>query len=118
MKSKKALKASYKEMKFPMGVFQIINKTNGKVLVDSSLNMPAKWNRHLTTLKFGSHRNKALQQDWNQLGAESFEYGILSEIAYEDATVDYGKEVEILEELFLEELQPFGEKGYNKIKKK
>jgi len=105
-------------MKFPMGVFQLKNKTNGKILVDGSLNMPAKWNRHLTTLKFGSHKNKNLQQDWNQLGADAFEYSILSEIAFENATVDYSKEVEILKELFLEELQPFGEKGYNKVKKK
>lgn len=114
MKSKKELKAAYKEMKFPMGVFQIKNKTNGKLFVDSSLNMPAKWNRHHVQLKFGSHRNKILQQEWNQFGAAAFEYKILSEIPFKDATVDYGKEVEILEELYLEELQPFGEKGYNK----
>lgn len=118
MKTKKELKTAYKALKFPMGVFQIKNKTNGKLLVDSSLNMPAKWNRHHTTLKFGSHRNKALQQEWNQYGATSFEYSILEEIPFKDATVDYGKEIEILEVLFLEELQPFNEKGYNKIKKR
>jgi len=113
MKSKKELKAAYKELKFPMGVFQIKNTVNGKIFVDRSLNMPAKWNRHHVQLKFGSHRNKILQQEWNQFGAEAFEYAILEEIAFKDATVDYGKEIEILEEILLEELKPFGDKGYN-----
>lgn len=118
MKTKKELKAAYKELKFPMGVFQIKNKTNGKIFIDSSLNIPAKWNRHQAQLKFGSHRNKVLQQEWNHFGADTFEYVVLEEIPFEDANVDYGKEVEILEGLFLEQLQPYGEKGYNKIIKK
>ncbi len=118
MKSKKELKAAYKELKFPMGVFQIKNKTNGKLFIDSSLNMPAKWNRHQAQLKFGSHRNKALQKEWNHFGANAFEYAILEEIPFEDATVDYGQEVEILEEIFLEKLQPYGGNGYNTSKSK
>lgn len=42
MKSKKELKSVYKEMKFPMGVFQIKNKVNGKIFIEGSLNIPAK----------------------------------------------------------------------------
>lgn len=118
MKTKKELKSEYKEMKFQMGVFQIKNTANGKILIDSSTNIPAKWNRHHAQLKFGSHRNKVLQQEWNKFGTMAFEYTVLSEIEYKDADVDYNKEVEILEELYLEELQPFGEKGYNKPSKK
>lgn len=118
MKTKKELKAAYKELKFPMGVFQIKNKTNGKIFIDRSLNMPAKWNRHHAQLKFGSHRNKVLQQEWNQFGATAFEYTVLEEILFDDPSVEYDKEVLILEEIFLEKLQPFGEKGYNKVSKK
>ncbi|GEM_PF-5308046 len=38
--TKKELKNQYKETKFPMGVFQIKNQVNGKILIDSGLNMP------------------------------------------------------------------------------
>lgn len=112
--TKKELKNQYKETRFPMGVFQIKNQINGKVLIDSSLNMPAKWKRHLTELKFGSHRNKTLQQEWKEFGETAFVYEVVAELAYKNATENYGKEVTILAELYVEELMPFGEKGYNK----
>ena len=115
--TKKELKNQYKERRFPMGVFQIKNEANGKILLDSGLNMPAKWKRHLTELKFGSHRNKVLQQEWKQFGETAFVYEVVAELEYKSTTEDYGKEVAILAELYLEELMPFGEKGYNKVPK-
>lgn len=116
--TRKELKNQYKETKFPMGVFQIKNEANGKVLIDSGLNMPAKYKRHLTELKFGSHRNKVLQQEWNQFGETAFVYEEVAILEYKSATEDYGKEVAILAVLYLEELMPFGEKGYNKPSKR
>ncbi len=116
--TKKELKNQYKETKFPMGVFQIKNQVNGKILLDSGLNMPAKWKRHLMELKFGSHRNKVLQQEWKQFGATVFVYEVVAALEYKSATEDYGKEVATLAELYLEELMPYGEKGYNKPSKR
>ena len=101
-------------MKFPMGVFQIRNKSNGKIFVDGHSNLDAIWNQHRTQLKFDSHRNTELQNDWNKYGEENFIYEILSELNQEDDNVDYTKELITLTEMYLEELQPFGEKGYNK----
>ncbi|WP_298285069.1 hypothetical protein [uncultured Lutibacter sp.] len=49
-------------MKPPMGVFQIKNLNTNKVLIDSSIDMVFKWNRHKMELKFGNHRNKKLQK--------------------------------------------------------
>ena len=114
--TKKELKNQYKELKFPMGVFQIKNQINGKILLDSGLNMSAKWKRHLTELKFGSHRNKVLQQEWNQFGENAFVYEVIAELEYKDPTENYGKEVAVLETMYLEELAPFGKKGYHKLK--
>ena len=66
-------------------------------------------------LNFGNHPNKELQNEWNEYGEESFEYEILSEIREKDAEErDYKKEIKDLEELYIEEMQSFGEKGYNK----
>lgn len=115
MKTQKELKEAYKLMKFPMGVFQIRNTVNGKIFVDSSNNLDAIWNRYRAELGFGSHPNKALQQDWNTYGEENFRYEILSVLEQKegDTATDYAKEVKVLEAMYKEELQPYGEKGYN-----
>ncbi len=57
MKTKKELKDEYKQMKFPMGVFQIRNIRNNKVFIDNSINMKSKLNRHKMELKYGNHRS-------------------------------------------------------------
>ena len=97
-----------------MGVFQIKNKVNGKIFVDGNNNLNKIWNRHKTELKFGSHRNKEMQNDWNKYGEENFVYEIISELNQENEKLDLNHELKILTNLYLEELQPFGEKGYNK----
>lgn len=105
-------------MKFPAGVFQIRNISNGKIYIESSTNLNAIWNRHKTQLKFGSHPNEELQKDWNLLGEDNFVYEIISEIDQkDDQLIDLAKQTKQLEQLFLEELQPYDEKGYNRRKK-
>lgn len=105
MKTRKELKDAYKQMKTPMGVFQIRNIATNKILVDHSTDMASKWNRHKTELKFGSHRNKALQKDWNDLGEAQFVFEVLSELKMPDAeNVNYRKELQTLQLMVLEEL--------------
>ena len=117
MSSNKQLKEEYKQKKFKVGVFQIRNTVNGKIFVGSSVNLDAIWNRNKGELKFNGHRNKQLQEEWNSFGEENFVYEILSEIEQKDGdNLDYNKEAKKLEEMFIEELQPFGEKGYNAVK--
>lgn len=117
MKTRKALKAAYKEMKFQMGTFQIRNQSNGKIFIGTSNNLEAIWNRHRFQLNMGSHRNAMLQKDWNALGEEGFVFEILETLEHEEGITDYNKELEVLEEMFLEELHPYGDRGYNKKKK-
>ncbi len=73
MDKKEAIR-EYKPSHRPMGVFQIANKVNGKVLVDSSNNVPGRINRHKFALNHGSHVSKSLQADWNELGEDAFEF--------------------------------------------
>lgn len=113
MATKKELIKEYKQMKFPIGIFQIRNLANGKVYVDKATNLNAIWNRHKLELSFGSHRNKDLLQDWKTFGEENFVYEILSELKQDEETTDYSRELAQLEEMYLDELQPYGEKGYN-----
>jgi len=114
MKAGNQLKEEYKQMKFKVGVFQIRNTLNGKILVGSSVNMDAIWNRHKVELKFDGHRNKKLQDEWKEFGEENFAFEILYEIEQKDGSnIDYTREAKKLEEMFIDELKPFAEKGYN-----
>ena len=106
MKSRKELKALYKQMKTPMGVFRIRNLSTNRILIDYSTDMPSKWNRHRTELRFGGHRNRALQKDWNDLGEDNFVFEVLSELEHTDDPVnDYTKELKTLLEMVLEALE-------------
>ncbi|MBK8515333.1 MAG: GIY-YIG nuclease family protein [Saprospiraceae bacterium] len=117
MKSKKELKDIYKEHKSRIGVFQIRNLINNKIFIEWSSDLQNIWNRHKFQLNSGLHPNIQLQKDWNEYGQDNFSYEILSEIKQEDVeTTDFRKEAKQLELMFIEELQPFGDKGYN-IKK-
>ncbi|MDX1829814.1 MAG: GIY-YIG nuclease family protein [Lutibacter sp.] len=92
-------------MKTPMGVFQIKNISNNKVLIDNSIDMVSKWNRHKMELKFGNHRNNNLQKDWNEYGADNFVFEVLSELKKKDEeNINYQKELKILQEFVIEEL--------------
>ena len=114
--NRKELTREYKETSQLIGVFQIRNLTNEKVFVGSSVNLGGIFNRHKFALKAGSHQYKTLQADWNTLGAENFAFEILEELKPRE-NLDVKRELAFLEELWLDNLQPFGEKGYNERKK-
>ena len=106
MKSRKALKEAYKQQKALMGIFQIRNKVTGKVLIEGSKDIPARWNRIRMELKFGNHRNKALQKDWQQQSAEDFEISILSKYTVEEGeNVNLNEELSTLKEMVIEEME-------------
>lgn len=122
MKDKQARKdlvKEYQQIKPKMGVFQIRNTVNDKIFVDSSMKMDSKWNRHQTELQFRTHRNKALQEAWNEDGKTNFVFEVLAELDHEEGkNINYRKELKVLEKMYLEELSPFDEKGYNIRKKR
>ncbi len=90
--TKKELKDQYKQMKFKMGVFQIRNIANGKIFIDSSIDLDSIWNRHKTQLNFGGHPNLELQKDWKTFGETGFAFEILAEIKEEEGkNIDYKK---------------------------
>jgi len=114
MKSRQDIKREYKERKKPAGVFQVKNTRNGKVLLGSSLNLEGALNRHKFELTMGSHRSRELQKDWDAQGPEAFVFEILEEVKVRDVPhFDLSDELTLLEQIWIEELQPFGERGYN-----
>lgn len=113
-KTRKEIHREYKERVKPAGIFQVKNLVNNKVLLGSSLNLEGPLNKHRFMLKINSHPNKELQNDWNELGPEQFSFEILETVPpSDDPNFNLKDELTLLEEIWLEKLQPFGERGYN-----
>lgn len=113
-KTRQDIKREYKERKKPAGIFQVKNIANGKVLLGSSLNLEGPLNSHKFMLKIGSHRNPSLQKDWNEYGPDKFVFEILEVVKVkDDPDFNLEDELTLLEQIWIEKLQPFGEKGYN-----
>lgn len=112
---RKALIRQYKETPRPMGVYRVRNAVSDKVLVGASANLPAILNRHRAQLRLGIHPNRDLQRDWNELGADAFEFHVLDRLEPPDRPdYDPSSDLKVLEEMWLERLSPFEERGYNR----
>ena len=116
MNKKDAIR-EYKMSHRPMGVFQIRNTRNEKVFIDSSNNIPGKINRHKFALNAGQHASKTLQADWNQFGESAFAFETVEPLEpRDDPRYDYKSDLDTLESLWLEKIEPYDDKGYNKRK--
>ncbi|MFB9758820.1 GIY-YIG nuclease family protein [Ectobacillus funiculus] len=112
---RRELKEEFKQIKTYMGVFQITNKVNGKIYVDSCPNLKNKWLTLQMQLKMGRFANSQLQKDWTELGAEAFVYEVLEQKEANEVT-DKRWKLEQMVKLWMEKLQPYGDRGYNKPK--
>ncbi|MFD2370259.1 DUF2087 domain-containing protein [Brevibacillus sp. GCM10020057] len=118
MNRKQELKQLYKEMKTEAGVYQIRNTQNGKVWIEATRNLKTM-NGKQFMLKHGSHPCKALQEDWKQYGEDAFAFEVLEVLEKKnDPYFDEADALEKLENKWLDKLQPYGEKGYNEMKKR
>jgi len=104
---RKTLSREYKEGQRPMGVYWVRNKVTGKALLGNSVNLPAILNRHRSELRMGGHRNRALQKDWTDFGADAFEFEELDRLhPSEEPGYDPSNVLKELERLWLERLAP------------
>jgi hypothetical protein len=110
---RKALTRAYKETPRQMGVFRVRNRTNGKWLIGSSLDVPAMLNRQRFQLGAGGHPDRALQADWREFGPEAFEFETLDTLDPPDEPgYDPAVDLRMLEQMWLEKLGRPGERGY------
>jgi hypothetical protein len=113
--NKSALKRTYKDNPPAAGVFQITNTQNGKIFIGKGMNVHGILNSQQAQLKFGFHRNADLQQDYNRHGMEKFDFKVLDQLEMSNKTSqEMQEDLAALEILWLEKLQPYGERGYHK----
>jgi len=117
MIDKKKLKRKYKETVQPMGVYRITNKVNGKIFIASGINLRAALNSNRFQLNFGMHRNKELQAAYTQFGEQHFSFDVLDYLEpKKDPGYNYAEDLKVLEDMWLDKLQPYENKGYNRRK--
>ncbi len=105
MTSHKELKYQYKQTRMDMGVYQIKNIRNGKLIIGSSSNIRAIMNRNRFVLKYGAHKNRELQNDWNEFGEGGFSMEVMELLEQnEEIESDYSDELAALEEKWLKRL--------------
>lgn len=117
---KKQLAADYAQAFRPVGVYQIRNVNNGKVLVCASVDLAGARNRFDFYKQMNMNAIPELRHDWQRHGADSFVFEELDRLKPpEDAgggpnDKERREEAEALLALWLEKLQPYGDNGYNK----
>jgi len=113
MNRKKELTREYKETALAAGIYRIHNTVAKKSLVVSATDLKTI-NGKRFQLQMGGHMNKALQADWNSYGEPAFEFEVLETLKENrDPAFDKKAALKTLESKWLEQLQPYDERGYN-----
>ena len=75
-----------------------------RLLIETSKNAQAALNRHKAELKFGKHRDKKLQADWQRLGEVAFTFKIIETLSppKDQPNYDPSQDLEELLEMVLE----------------
>lgn len=80
------------------GIYEIVNRTNGKRYVGSAVDIAQRWRQHRCELGKGRH-NPILQRAWLKYGAENFEFRIIEYVADKAALIER-------EQFYLDQMQP------------
>jgi len=105
--------ALYKQARRKAGIYGIRNRETGRLLLGSSLNLHGPLNRHRAELDFGSHRCRALQDDWNALGPEGFTFEVLDTVDVKLEGLERDAALREMEQEWVAHFQPFAERCYN-----
>lgn len=117
--NKKELKKAYKLTPPTPGIYAITNTVDNKKFIGAAMNVQGKLNGHKFSLLAGGHIFTEIQADYNKHGEENFTFEIIERLKQrEDLQFDYSDELKERETYWLEYYKPYGEKGYNKPKKK
>ena len=63
------------------GIYQILNKINGKSYIGSSINIKSRFHDHLKNLRRNTHDNIHLQRSWNKHGECNFIFEMIEPVS-------------------------------------
>jgi hypothetical protein len=78
----------FKEHKPPQGVYAVRCTATGRVWVGSFTNLESMKNRLWFSLGQGNCRDRALQEEWNAYGEQTFQYEILEKFDEELCAIE------------------------------
>jgi len=87
------------------GIYKIVCVVTGRFYVGSAVKLGQRRYRHFNELRRNAHHNITLQRAFNKYGEESFTFEIIELVSPEDLL--------IREQLWLDLLDPFGDRGFN-----
>jgi DNA-binding HxlR family transcriptional regulator len=95
----------YKLREKSAGIFRITNTATGKALLGSSLDLHGPLNSQEFQLTYGSHKNQALQDDFDRYGRDAFAFEIVEVVKpSDDPGFSVEAELERLEKAYAEQL--------------
>ena len=113
----KAYKVKQASEKIKSGVYQVRNMLNGKIYLATARNI-TKLEGVKFQLNNRSFMNLNLQEDWNALGQENFTIEVLDTFEEGDNPTSNKKVLREMEQKWLDQLKPYGEKGYHRNRRK
>ena len=115
MINKKQIKEDYKSKRQPVGIFAVHNLHDNKMFIGTSKDLPSVLKRFEFTLNMGSFPFQNLIDDYKKLGENNFAIKILDELEVKDESDrEIDKELEALEEMWIDKLKKEGVGFYNK----
>lgn len=97
----------YKERKIVGGVYCIKNTVNGKMLVQSAVDLHGAKNRFVFAQQTNYVPHFKLQEDWQTVGKDAFVFEVLEELEKKDEQnpKEFAEDVKTLEELWCDKLE-------------
>lgn len=91
----------YKEQ----GIYAIVNKISGMAYIGQTINnFGDRWDNHKALLRGNKHHNKSLQNDWNNLCEDDFDFRII----YKCNGNETQEDIDSLEESYIKEFKDNG----------
>ncbi|QEM68825.1 metalloregulator ArsR/SmtB family transcription factor [Geobacter sp. FeAm09] len=108
------MKRVYKESRPAMGIYQIRNKNNGKLFIEGSANLSGTKTNREFQLRMGTFPSSpSLKKELAEYGAAAFEVSVLEELPLPQPGERPERLLLAAKLRWQEQLQPFGEQGYN-----
>jgi hypothetical protein len=104
--SRKDMNEQFKQRQIIGGVFLFRNTSNGKILIDASVDLKGSINRFAFAQSTGSCVNFKLQKDWLELGSQAFTFEVLEELekGEDQSDSEFREDIKTLKAMWQEKL--------------